>query len=67
MVIASGDLHPLHHYLGLNSSTTIGIRDSPLRGREIERHGRYNCSTIILEMTELKWISFQQEPRDYPI
>ena len=49
------------------ASTTIGIRDSPLRGREIERHGRYNCSTIILEMTELKWISFQQEPRDYPI
>src|SRR5918994_498867 len=35
------------------ASTTIGIRDSPLRGREIERHGRYNCSTIILEMTEL--------------
>ena len=34
---------------------------------EIERHGRYDCSTIIREMTEMKWISFRPEPREYPI
>lgn len=37
-----------------------------LRRRERKRDGAFNGETIIAEMTELKWISFQIEPRSYP-
>ncbi|HEX4775694.1 MAG TPA: aldehyde dehydrogenase family protein, partial [Acidimicrobiia bacterium] len=36
-----------------------GVKDSGM--------GRYNTSTIMDEMTTLRWISFQLEPRRYPI
>lgn len=47
-----------------------GINDEPhvpFGGVKESGLGRYNADTIIDEMTELKWISFQLEPREYPI
>lgn len=38
----------------------------PFGGVKGSGMGRYNTETIIDEMTELKWISFQIEPRRYP-
>jgi aldehyde dehydrogenase (NAD+) len=38
----------------------------PFGGMKESGMGRYNGETIIAEMTELKWISFQIEPRSYP-
>ena len=38
----------------------------PFGGMKESGMGRYNGEAIIAEMTELKWISFQIEPRSYP-
>jgi aldehyde dehydrogenase (NAD+) len=38
----------------------------PFGGVKESGMGRYNGEAIIAEMTELKWISFQIEPRSYP-
>ena len=38
----------------------------PFGGVKGSGMGRYNTEAIIDEMTELKWISFQIEPREYP-
>jgi aldehyde dehydrogenase (NAD+) len=39
----------------------------PFGGVKSNGMGRYNTEAIIDEMTELKWISFQFQPRAYPI
>jgi aldehyde dehydrogenase (NAD+) len=39
----------------------------PFGGVKSSGMGRYNTEAIIDEMTELKWISFQLQPRAYPI
>lgn len=46
-----------------------GVNDEPhvpFRGVKASGMGRYNSDTTIDEMTDLKWISFQIEPRRYP-
>lgn len=39
----------------------------PFGGVKGSGMGRYNTEAIIDEMTELKWISFQIQPREYPL
>jgi aldehyde dehydrogenase (NAD+) len=46
-----------------------GINDEPhvpFGGVKYSGMGRYNSDTVMDEFTELKWISFQMQPRDYP-
>lgn len=46
-----------------------GINDEPhvpFGGVKDSGMGRYNSDTVMDEFTELKWISFQMQPRDYP-
>jgi aldehyde dehydrogenase (NAD+) len=46
-----------------------GVNDEPhvpFGGVKSSGMGRYNSDTVVDEFTELKWISFQMQPRDYP-
>jgi acyl-CoA reductase-like NAD-dependent aldehyde dehydrogenase len=46
-----------------------GVNDEPhvpFGGVKSSGMGRYNSDTVMDEFTELKWISFQMQPRDYP-
>jgi aldehyde dehydrogenase (NAD+) len=46
-----------------------GVNDEPhvpFGGVKSSGMGRYNGDAVIDEFTELKWISFQMQPRDYP-
>jgi aldehyde dehydrogenase (NAD+) len=46
-----------------------GVDDEPhvpFGGVKSSGMGRYNSDTVVDEFTELKWISFQMQPRDYP-
>jgi aldehyde dehydrogenase (NAD+) len=46
-----------------------GVNDEPhvpFGGVKSSGMGRYNSDTVIDEFTELKWISFQMHPREYP-
>lgn len=38
----------------------------PFGGVKMSGSGRYNGEAILEELTELKWISIQHEPREYP-
>jgi aldehyde dehydrogenase (NAD+) len=45
-----------------------GVNDEPhvpFGGVKASGMGRYNSSTVMDEFTELKWISFQMQPRQY--
>jgi aldehyde dehydrogenase (NAD+) len=46
-----------------------GVNDEPhvpFGGVKASGMGRYNSDTVMDELTELKWISFQMQPRQYP-
>ena len=45
-----------------------GVNDEPhvpFGGMKASGMGRYNSNNVMDEFTELKWISFQMQPRQY--
>ncbi len=72
--VHSRDLGRAYHVASQVETGMIHVNDQsindephvPFGGMKESGMGRYNGEAIIAEMTELKWISFQIEPRSYP-
>ena len=71
--VHSKDLQRAYRIASLVDTGMIHINDQgindephvPFGGVKSSGMGRYNSDTVMDEFTELKWISFQMQPRDY--
>lgn len=73
--VHSGDLARARNATEQIEAGMVHVNDQPINdephipfgGMKASGIGRYNADTILEEFTELKWISVQHEPREYPL